>query len=243
MKKFIASFILLGLFLVSFVTLASPAQASIPKSISYCQATGSESNPYVHIPNAPLTALIDKDGNFKQGGINAGDKVPPFSWDFGGDDTGSFPGQNWDATLDPNFVDVRKCDPSTIPLPVPTVDFTDATCILNTGSATVTNTDARVTVSGPELVGKVWNATFTLPVNTTYETYTWADGKTGNKTFSQTLTDPTTDDLWDTRTNSCRTPDTGGGISNFALMVGGGALGLGMMFLGATNFIGRRRNA
>lgn len=242
MKKFYSTILSLALLLIGAVLFASPAQAGIPDAISYCQATASDKNPYVLIKNAPLESLIDKKtGEFKQGGINAGDKVPPFSWDFGGDNHGSnSTGQNWNETLDRNFLDVLKCNPSQIPLPVPTVDFTDSTCILIGGNAVVTNPDSRVSVDGPTRTGKVWNATFSLPTSDTYTVFTWADGTTADKTFSHTLTDPTTDDLWDTKTGGCRTPDTGGGISNEALMLGGGAIGLGMIFLSVATLMKRR---
>ncbi len=153
--------------------------------------------------------MVDNKGNLKQGGINANDKVPPFKWDFGGNDHGSFPGQNWNESIDRNFLIINDCKPSTVPLGTPAVTFAPATCAAINGAVTVGTVDPRVSVVGPTLTGKMWAVSFEKSADTTYTKYVWADGATLSHTFE--VLDPTTDPLWDTDKGICRMPDTGAG--------------------------------
>ena len=242
MKKLSASILSLALLFFGAIFFASPAQAGIPDAISYCQATGNGT--YHVIKNAPLASLITKDGEFKQGGINQNDKVPPFAYDFGGSNSGNKEGLNWVENTDRIFL-MNDCQPVTNTLNPPTMDVVNYTCTTS-GEAVLNGVDRRVATTGPTLDNetKTFTATASLPDNTTYITYTWADGTIADKTLTTVMPNPTADDLWDEATGGCRTPDTGaGGISNFALMVGGGAMGAGLLLFGILSATGRRRNA
>jgi hypothetical protein len=233
MKKFLSAITTLALTLLSFATLSvlslAPASADIPDNISYCQATASDTNPFVLIKNAPLKSLINDDGTFKQGGINAGDKVGPFTWDFGGNSHGSFPGQNWDSTLDPNFLTVHDCNSTKHdPLLTPSVSFTPATCADRDGAVHIGTLPANV-FETTTLTNKTWTVDFTKTADTIYHTYVWDAAAVLHHTF--TITDPITDPLWDTKLGDCRMPNMGAGLSETALIYGGGFFALGALLL------------
>jgi len=230
----------LGFIGLSFATIV-PASAAIPEFISYCQATSSATNPYVYIKNAPLKALINDDGTFKQGGINANDIVPAFSWDFGGDSHGEFAGQNWTLGIDSNFIDVSKCSAGLNELTPPVPTFEPATCANLTGTVSHNNTDARITVAGPTLTGNTWTVSYDKITDTRYNTYTFVEDAVLTYTFD--VLEPVNDPLWDSELKACRMPDTGlFGLSDEATFLGGGLLALGVLFV-LGNAATRRRTA
>ncbi len=239
LKKITASFATLVLALLSFATLSvlslAPASASIPlpDKITYCQAQG---NGEYHPITPNVRSLVDNKGNFKQGGINAGDIIEPFAWDFGGDDHGTFPGQNWTADSRA-FVD-RDCVPLNSSIPVPVIDLDPATCSNLFGTLKIVSADPRL-VQGTITIGKTSTATFTKPVDGTYNTYTWADGtKSKDITLSVTAVDPITDPLWDSAKGICRMPDTGGDIKSEHILYAGILIFAGLVL---TTLVRRRK--
>jgi hypothetical protein len=238
MMKLVSGFLTfaltLGFLILSF---AAPANASIPTpdKITYCQAQG---NGIYHEITAATRSLVDKDG-IKQGGINQNDIVAPFAWDFGGDFHGSLPeGFNYTGE-NINFL-ANHCVPSPVKLTPPGWTVTDYTCTLP-GSAVLTNPDSRLTITGPTVTGKTVTASFALPKNTQYITYTWDDDTTADKTLTHTMADPITDALWDSALGACRTPDTGAGISTNVLLMSGGAFLAGAILLSILGFTNRRK--
>lgn len=239
MKKLVSGFLsialTLGLLILSF---GAPANASVPTpdKITYCQATG---NGDYHEITAATKSLVDKQGVIKQGGINANDIVPPFRWDFGGDNHGDFAGYNY-STTNANFLTVNHCNPVLERLILPGWKVTDYTCTL-AGNAVLTNPDTRLKVTGPTVTGKTVSASFSLPDNTQYFIYTWDDRTVADKTLSHTMTDPITDALWDTSTNSCRTPDTGAGIKSEHIVWAGGLIFAGLLLTTISGAMRRRK--
>lgn len=246
LKKSTAAIILALLFLVGFLYTAPKANASdLDKKAPVCQATGNGSH---HLISVNKKSLINGNGSIS--GINANDVVPPFDYNFGGSQYGHFAGHNWPSNEIGRLFMAGCAGKSNELTPVLTKPTVQATCINVQGEAPAvpTQTDSRITVGEPVFENGVWTLQFNKPSDVThntpitFESFVWASPFTGVQTVTVLPAGPG-DEFWDIKTNSCRTPDTGaGGISNFALMVGGGALGLGMTFLGLTNFIGRRRN-
>jgi len=241
MKKFVSATLTLALTLIGLAILSiTPANASVPlpEKITYCQAQG---NGEFHPITPSVRSLVDNKGNFKQGGINANDIIPPFAWDFGGDDHGNFSGQNWtDKSL--NFVD-RGCTPLSVELDRPFVTLVPATCAAPTGSLKIEAVDPRLTQTGPTLTGNIWTVSFTKPANDTYTSYVWKDGTTAETiTKFAEVSDPVNDALWDSQKGMCRMPDTGAGISGTALVWAGGLIFAGMVLLSVSTLMKRRKD-
>lgn len=88
MKKLWAAGAATGLVLLAG---APAAMASPPPNhkVTYCHATGSETNPFVVITTDKLAVV--RGHHFHQ---NEEDVIPPFNWALP-NASGSFPGQNW----------------------------------------------------------------------------------------------------------------------------------------------------
>lgn len=250
MNKITAAIILVLLFLVGFLSTAPRANASeLDTKAPVCQATGNGTH---HLISVNKKSLINGNGSIS--GINANDVVPPFDYNFGGSQYGHFDGYNWPSNEIGNLFMAGCSGKSNELLPVLAKPTVQATCVNIQGEAPAVpvQTDPRITVGEPVFENGVWTLQFNKPSNVTHNTtvtfeyFVWAamtPAFTGTQTVTVLPAGPG-DEFWDTKTNSCRTPDTGaGGISNTALLWGGLALGGGMVFLGMTNFIGRRRNA
>jgi hypothetical protein len=244
LKKITSSILSLLLLLIGTVIFASPAQASeIDSKTTLCQATGNGSYRLINVAKKSLVT-----GNGSNSGINENDIVPPFDFNFGGNDHGTYPGQNWVPGVSETFF-ANGCNPNanvlTPNLPAATVQ---ATCMDTTGASFLTTPSqpAGVAISEPKLSNgeTTWEFTFSKTVaDTVYETYSFA--KDFSETFIVKILPPlTTDPYWDAKKGACNLPDTGaGGISNTALMFGGGAIGLGLLLFGLLTATGRRRNA
>lgn len=242
MKKLYALVLSLAL-LIAGLIFASPAQASeTGNNVTLCQAQG---NGQFHLISPAKNSLITGNGSIS--GINADDIVPPFDWNFGGSKHGSYPGQNWVPGTSETFF-TNGCSPHanvlTPNLPTASVQ---ATCMDPTAAGIISTPDqpSGVSVSAPVLSnnGTTWEFTFAKTAeNTVYETYDFA--KDFATTFLVRVLPPlTTDPFWDAEKGACNLPDTGAtGFSNTAIMVGGGAIGLGIIVL-AVLYAPRRRKA
>jgi hypothetical protein len=237
LKKFFASLLIAIMAALSLTLIASPAQASVPDKIGYCQADNGTKG-FKQIV-AAKDSIITKEGVLKQSGVNENDIIPPFEYDFGGNYHGSFVGLNW--TAENQIFYANSCSASTNVLTPPVPTFTEPTCANLTGTVNLTNSDRRITVDGPTLTNKTWTVVFDKIADTQHNAYIWTPGAVLNYTFP--VADPITDPLWDAEKGICRMPDTGaGGISNTALMFGGIALGLGLVATAVAPMI-RKRNA
>lgn len=249
MKQRITALIAFISLLFCAIVFALPAQASdLDTKTPVCQATGNGTH---HLISVSKRSLITGNGSIS--GINANDVVPPFSYNFGGSNHGRFAGHNWPSDEIGNAFMAGCAGNSTEVTPVLAAPTVQATCVNVQGEAPVVpaQTDPNVTVGEPVYENGVWTIQYSKPNDithntpVTFESFVWAVMNpvfTGVQTVTVLPAGPG-DEFWDAATNACRTPDTGGGISNFALLWGGIALGGGMIFLGTTNFIGRRRNA
>lgn len=239
MKKVFASALSFILLMIGAVFLASPAQASeIDSKVTLCQAQG---NGGYHLINPSKKSLIN--GNGSVSGINANDIVPPFEWNFGGNDHGSYPGQNWVPGTSEQFF-ANGCSPHsnvlTPNLPTATVQ---STCMDPTAAGTISTPSQPegVSISAPTLSrnGKSWEFTFAkTAVDTLYETYDFA--KDFSTTFLVKILPPlTTDPYWDSSKGACNLPDTGAGsINSMHLVYAGGLIAAGLIF---TSFRNRRK--
>jgi hypothetical protein len=239
MTKFFSAILSLILLALGAVLFASPAQASeIGNNVTLCQAQG---NGGYHLINPAKNSLVTGNGSIS--GINANDIVPPFDWNFGGNNHGSYPGQNWVPVTSETFF-ANGCSPNTNVLtpnlPSATVQ---ATCMDPTAAGIIQTPEqpSGVAISAPVLSNNAYEFTFSKTVeNTVYETYDFAQGFA--KTVLVRILPPlTTDPYWDAKKGECNLPDTGaGGISNTALMFGGGAIGLGLIFVSISSTMKRR---
>lgn len=197
----------LGLLAVGFVGTPANAGKPIVDNVTYCQAQGNGG--YHLIENAPVESLTDKKGNMKQGGINENDIVPPFDWDFGGGNHGSFAGtQGWDISELHNFID-RGCVPADtrkIAVP-PTPIYVPGTCSNPQGTFT------NETAEGADQTYKkvIGDLEPTWVINyTPAEGYKFAEDAV--TTFRFPVVGPNASDpLFDTSKGICRMPDTGAG--------------------------------
>ncbi|QFG12285.1 Hypothetical Protein OBI_RACECAR_190 [Arthrobacter phage Racecar] len=244
MKKFFASLMSLALLLLASVLFAVPAEASESKQATICHFDAGQGGKYTQ-NTVSKNSIVKKNGEEGGHGSHDQDIIPPFTWDDGGNDHGSYPGQKW--TPENQALWANGCNPAnnvlTPALARPTVQ---ATCLDPIGQSDLLlpAQPANVTAADPVLNGDktLWTIVFSKTANTLYQTYEWAQGVSESQTI-KILPPLTTDPLWDTEAGECRMPDTGaGGISNTALMFGGVAIGLGMVFLGVTSIMKRRES-
>ena len=211
---------------------AAPAQASETKDIAICHYDNGQGGKYTQ--QVVAKASVTKQGH----GSHERDIIPPFTWNNGGNDHGSFPGLNW-STQD-QALWAAGCNPANIPL-IPVLPTPpQGTCINPAGEFTLPQQVEGVTIDAT-FEGGAYKVTYTKPADTAHTLYTWPEGFTGNATIKP-LPPLTTDPLWDAEAGECRMPDTGAdGISSTALMLGGGALGAGMIALATASLINRKR--
>lgn len=234
---------------LSFISTA-PANANTG-SIGYCQATSSDRNPY-HFITASIDSLLDKDGNFKQGGVNANDIVPKFSYINKEGTRRYFDGQKTtketltaaDCPGGPKLVLAAPNDPTYVPASCANPAFpygkVNVPSDLGTGVGSA---------SVPELSAdnSQFSLFYTLKDDTKDAYYQWKDVAGETKPYFFATTHISSDPLWivdeKTGVGQCELSNTGGGITELAVMIGGGALGLGMVFLGTVALLNRRQVA
>jgi hypothetical protein len=213
------------------LTAAPAAQASETKQIAICHFDNGQGGKYTQ-------NTIDKNAVTKTGhGSHDRDIIPPFTWNNGGNDHGSYPGLNW--TPENQTLWAAGCNPANIPLAPVLPTPPQGTCINPAGEFTLPAQVEGVTIDATYTDG-AYTITYTKPADTAHTLYTWADGFKGTATIKP-LPPLTTDPLWDTAAGECRMPDTGAdGISSTALMLGGGALGAGLIAVAFAPLIRRR---
>ena len=256
MKKILSIVLTAVLALAGIVVLSltavSPASANVG-NIGYCQATNSDRNPFNYI-TASIDSLLDEDGNFKQGGINANDIVPAFSYINKESVRKYFDGQNTTKTTltaadcpgGPEQVIAEPNDPTYVPPSCAAASFPFGKVVVpsdlgkGVGSA-----------SDPVLneANKTFSLAYTLAADTKKEFYQWADVAGDTKTYIlnakhiSEVNDPLYIVDEKTGVGACELSNTGGGITETAVLVAGGALGLGMIFLGFVSLMNRRRTS
>lgn len=248
MKKLFSGLLAVLMTLASIAILSlvsvAPANASDTSTkITICHANngtnGFTSN------TVSKNSIVKKSGDEGGHGNHDEDIIPPFPYNFGGNDQGIYSGKNWVSNEIGNAFIANNCQPkgNTV-APVLANSSIIGTCLKPLGDATMIVVPVQsfgVTASAPVLANGAWTVTYTKPVNTTYNTYQWIAGFNGTQTI--TITPPGHGDpYWDDTKNACNLPDTGaGGISNSALMYGGIALGLGMLALAVSVATNRRK--
>lgn len=252
MKKLVSGFLTLAItFGLLILSLAGPASANTG-NIGYCQATASKTNPYTFITPS-IDSLLDNDGNLKQGGINANDIVPAFSYINKASVRKYFDGQNTtketltaaDCPGGPELVTAEPNDPTYVP---PTC----ATPSLPYGKVNVP-TDLGVGVASASVpvlneANKQFSLFYTLAADTKTEYFQWADvsGETKNYTLNAKHISEVNDPLYivDEKTGigQCELSNTGFMGLDTKLTIIGGLIGLGILVI-IGNTVIRRRNA
>lgn len=227
MKKILASFMTIAFMLFGFVALSvAPASAGEPKNITICHANNGVKE---FTQNVVSKSSITKKGH----GDHEGDIIPPFTWNDGGNDFGTYPGLNW--TIDSAaFVnnDCKTPAPSLIPVSPIKPELIPATCINPQGSITVPEQPAGIAVNTSKLVGTpeqpVWSVTYTI---TDSSVYTFADGLPNSYVIPVNIVGPE-DPMWSVEKGMCNLPDTGMSTSTTnALMITGGLILVAGAFL------------
>lgn len=236
MKKFYSILASLGLSLMTLVGIsfvsAPAANAGDSPNIQICHATSSEKNPYNPV-TISKTAIVTGKGDQGHGSQHDGDIIPPFTY---GDPLKTYPGKNW--TPENQAIYNNSCN---IPLKVATPlapTYTPGTCINPNGTVNLSDQPVGVTLnSGPILDGNIWKVSY-VPT----EGYKFANETSG--IFAFTVVGPdSSDPNWDVEAGACKLPNMGAGISSEALMIGGGLIGAGMLFLAVSLFTRRRQTA
>ena len=231
------------------VTTAAPASANTG-NIGYCQATASERNPFNYI-TASIDSLLDNNGELKQGGINANDIVPAFSYITKDRVRKYFSGQNTTATSvsaadcpgGPELVQAQPNDPSYIP----------PTCLnpeYPWGRVSVPSDLGLGVASASEPVlnetAKNFSLFYTLKPDTRTEYFQWPDMSGETKNYILNATHISSDPLWvvDERTGEgqCELSATGAGdqIQWWMIPAAAGMFLLAAVLFVVKPFIGRR---
>lgn len=218
--------------------LAAPsADASESKNVTYCQATASETNPYV-VVTAAENSVIDKDGVLKQGGVNEGDIIPPFDYNFGGSSSGTFAGQNW--TKENQTLWQNGCKPTGNVLTPILPEAPVQTCANPNPTFTVPTQPEGVNVTSAADDRGNYTVFYALPQNTKHSSYVFPEGFVNPVTVT-TVDNRPNDPMWDESKQACNLPDTGAGEVNSLHVLYAGVL----IFAGLVlkTFVGRRRIA
>jgi len=238
MKKVISGVIVLVLTLMGFAALSfasmAPASASeVTNKVTYCQATGNGS---FHPITAAENSVIDKDGKLQQGGVNANDIIPPFDYNFGGNDHGTFAGQNW--STENQTLWRNGCNPTNVVL-TPVLPIAPIqTCADPTPTFTVPAQPSGINVTSAADDKGSYTVAYELPANTVHNTYSFIAGFV-NPVIIATIDNRPLDAMWDAAKGACNMPDTGAGIKSEHVLWAGGLIFAGLVLL----TVSRRRNA
>lgn len=238
---------IMAIFALSFASTA-PANAGNDE-ITICHADKAPDKPYEKKTVAKSAVVNGHAGSGHQDGA---DIIPAFDWIDNKNVRQYFDGQH----LELAFMLDNGCNPPNVPhvnvvKAVPPV-FTPATCLNVTGTVKASDQPEGIKlVVGPKLNSNAPpGAGFTGVWVTVYEAldgYEFEDG-TKSVTFTNPVVPAGVGDpnfIVDSKTTvgKCEMPNTGGGVTDTALMIGGGAVGLGMVFLAGASIVNRRKTA
>jgi len=207
-KKIFSGLLGLLLVLIGVVGLtltAAPANASESQKEPVCHATASDSNPY-----ALVTVARDSIVNGGHGvdGVNAGDLIPPFDYNFNGGAVEHYAGQNWNADADKlmsqGCTALNTVLTPVLPVaPVETCTAAAPTLVIPAQPAGIDATSAADGKGG-------YTVLFGLPKNTLTQTYSLPKDFVNPVTVT-TVDGRTSDAYWDAAKGVCALPDTGAG--------------------------------
>lgn len=227
----------IGLLAVGFI--GTPAQASESKKEVICHATAADK--YVSTPVARDSII---NGGHGENGINAGDIIQPFSYNFNGGPEEQYPGQNWVGFPENQTLFNNGCNPTDIPLTPVLPVAPIATCSDQNPTLTIPAQPSGINVTSTANDKGEFFVNFQLPEDTPYTTYSFADGFSKDLKLT-TIDNRPTDPLWDDATKTCKMPDTGAGdqIQWWMIPTAAGMFLLAALLFVAKPFIGRRFSA
>jgi hypothetical protein len=246
MKKLITA-LLAGLMLTgATLAISTPAQASSDK-LTICHATGADGKYVTETPDKSGVVAGHAGASHQDGQ----DIIPAFTWVADGV-RHYFDGQNLDkaALLDTDCkapattVTASPYAPTYIPASCATPDLPYGRVVVP-GALGLGEGVADASRAGLNPANTEWTVKYTLTQPTDSTVYQWPAGFDG--TYKFTVVPLSADPLYvlDSRTGvgACEMPDTGaGGISNAALILGGSAIGAGLIFTSVAG-IRRRRTS
>jgi hypothetical protein len=225
----------LGLVALSFASIA-PANASINETnVTICHYAEGQGGKFEQ-KRVSEHSIVKKTDAYLGHGNHEQDIVPPFDWNFGGNEYGHFVGQNWTAENETLWK--NQCNPAGNPL-TPVVPLSpQATCVQPTPPLTFPAQPAGVDASA-ELKDGAYVVTFTKPADTTHQTYWFTEGTVNPATVAIIPAGPG-DPYWDDAKNSCNLPDTGAGtVKSEHVLIAGALIFAGLLVV----TFARRRKA
>lgn len=251
MKKILSSLLSLVILSLGLVFFTSTPASAGNEPIEFCHALG---NGKYHL----MSEVADEgiiNGHTGTNHQNGADIIPKFTY-IKDKTIEYFDGQN----LDKEYLIKKGCKEDAVPVgvEVPAPSYEQPTCPNPSnemwGRVTEPAVGDGVTESPAVLTVRpdgtaVWTKAYSLKESDEDFAYSWKDGNP-ERTISYTFNavNISEDDLWiiDSKTGKghCELSNTGlAGIDTNTLVLAGGLIFAGMIFLGVTNFIGRRRNA
>lgn len=225
--KKVAAFVVLTVMAfigLSFVTVL-PAQASETSKQAICSATASETNPFVQHTVAKEAIVKGGQGN---SGVNAGDIIPPFDYNFGGKDYGTYAGQNW--TDENKALWANGCNPTNVVLTPVIPAAPIQTCANPNPTLTIPAQPAGINVTSAADDKGNYSVAYELPANTVYKNFSFVKDFV-NPVLIATIDNRPLDALWDATKNACNMPDTGAGsIKSEHILYGGILIFAGLVF-------------
>lgn len=206
---------------VSFATVL-PAQASETSKQAICHDTGSGK----FVQNTVAKESIVKGGHGNSG-VNAGDIVPPFDYNFGGEDHGAYSGKNW--TDENKALWANSCNPANVILTPDPIVAPVQTCANQNPTFSVPLPTNGLNVSSSDNGSGVYTVLYELPKNTAHKTYTFPEDFVNPVTVT-TVDNRPLDIYWDSAKGACNLPDTGAGsVNSVHILYAGGLIGAGLI--------------
>lgn len=250
MKKLVAGITAIFMMTVSFFGLmlvVAPAANAGTEKVGICHANEGKKG-FVYIEVAKDGSVNGHAGAGHQAGA---DIIPSFSWieKVNGVNTRMyFAGQNTTKTeAEFSAADCGDVEEEFITVEMPAPTYEPGKCgnpAFEDGKLTIPPAVEGVTVTDVKANG-IWSVMYALD-----EGYVWKTPMPGSDEFEARVWEfevkhISADDLWvvDSKTGvgGCEMPRTGGGISNTALILGGGAIGAGMLALAGAMMMNRKR--
>lgn len=238
MKKIVSGLVGLLLVVLGMWVGGGAANASETKKEAICHATASDVKGFV-------PELVARDsiinGGHGANGVNAGDIIAPFDYNFDGGAVEHYPGQNWsgaNVTLWQN-----GCKAAVVVL-TPVLPKAPVQTCVSPGTLVVPAQPAGINVSSTADDKGNYTVSYQLPASDAYTTYVLPQGFVNPVTVG-TVDARSSDQYWDAAKGACVLPDTGAGqnVQWWMIPAAGGMILLAALLFTLNGVLGRRNKA